>query len=116
VGGQLVDDPENQLEGEWEQLSREELRERLLVAERVMKSLFQRNKELELRVDGSTPEAQITASTDPPPSPRPAKRNEQQPSEEQTLKIEELQLRLEETMAEARRHCENFKSVQTQFT
>ena len=35
------------LKGDLEQLSKEELKERLIVAEMVMKKLFQRNKELE---------------------------------------------------------------------
>jgi len=42
----LIDD-ENDLKGDLDMLSKEDLKERLYVAERVMKTLFQRNKELE---------------------------------------------------------------------
>ena len=42
----LIDD-EKDLKGEFEDLTKEDLKERLFVAEKVMKSLFQRNKELE---------------------------------------------------------------------
>ena len=45
--GQLIDDAQG-LKGEFEVLTKEDLRERLFVAEKVMKSLFQRNKELEM--------------------------------------------------------------------
>lgn len=45
--GSLINDPVNNLEGEMDHLSKDDLKERLLVAEKVMKSLFQRNKELE---------------------------------------------------------------------
>ena len=45
----MIDDPDNFLNGELADLTKEELMERLLVAEKVMKSLFQRNKELEDR-------------------------------------------------------------------
>lgn len=38
---------ENILQGEMDKLSKEDLRERLVVAEMVMKKLFQRNKDLE---------------------------------------------------------------------
>jgi hypothetical protein len=51
MGGNLINDPGNNLEGELGNLSKEELKERLMVAERVMKTLFQRNKELEDRLD-----------------------------------------------------------------
>lgn len=44
--GQLIDDSQG-LKGELDDLTKEDLRERLLVAEKVMKSLFQRNKDLE---------------------------------------------------------------------
>jgi hypothetical protein len=37
----------NVLKGELDQISKEDLRERLVVAEMVMKKLFQRNKDLE---------------------------------------------------------------------
>jgi len=37
----------NNLHGEMDSLSKEDLKERLIVAEKVMKSLFQRNKEVE---------------------------------------------------------------------
>jgi hypothetical protein len=51
LNGAIINDPFNNLEGEMDNLSKEDLKERLLVAERVMKSLFQRNKELEERVE-----------------------------------------------------------------
>ena len=38
---------ENVLKGELDQISKEDLKERLVVAEMVMKKLFQRNKDLE---------------------------------------------------------------------
>ena len=47
VEGSLINDPINNLDGEMDHLSKDDLKERLLVAEKVMKSLFQRNKELE---------------------------------------------------------------------
>ena len=47
IQGDLISDPQNNLEGEMENLSKEDMKERLNVAEKVMKSLFQRNKELE---------------------------------------------------------------------
>lgn len=40
------------LKGELEQLSKEDMRERLVVAEMVMKKLFQRNKDLEDQIEG----------------------------------------------------------------
>jgi hypothetical protein len=43
----LINDPVNNLEGEMDHLNKDDLKERLIVAEKVMKSLFQRNKELE---------------------------------------------------------------------
>ena len=47
VQGTLMNDPNNGLEGELDNLNKEDLKERLIVAEKVMKSLFQRNKDLE---------------------------------------------------------------------
>ena len=47
VQGDLINDPNNNLNGEMENCSKEDLKERLIVAEKVMKSLFQRNKALE---------------------------------------------------------------------
>jgi len=52
IQGDLMSDPKNYLEGEMENLSKEDLKERLIVAEKVMKCLFQRNKELEDRYSG----------------------------------------------------------------
>jgi len=46
----LISDPINNLEGEIGNLTKDDLRERLIVAEKVMKSLFQRNRELEEQV------------------------------------------------------------------
>jgi hypothetical protein len=42
-----MSDPNNGLEGELDNLNKDDLKERLIVAEKVMKSLFQRNKDLE---------------------------------------------------------------------
>lgn len=50
--GNLIDDPENNLQGDYEQLTKEELQERLIVAEKVMKSLFLSNKQLEEKMAG----------------------------------------------------------------
>ena len=47
IEGSIINDPNNNLEGEMDHLSKDDLKERLIVAEKVMKSLFQRNKELE---------------------------------------------------------------------
>ena len=47
VQGDLINDPESGLYGELEDLTKEDLKERLIVAEKVMKSLFLRNRELE---------------------------------------------------------------------
>ena len=47
VQGELMNDPDNGLYGEMDQLNNQDLKERLIVAEKVMKSLFQRNRELE---------------------------------------------------------------------
>lgn len=44
----MIDD-DKELKGELDELTKDDLRERLIVAEKVMKSLFQRNKELEER-------------------------------------------------------------------
>ena len=38
--GDLFNDPENNLHGELDALSKEDMKERLIVAEKVMKSLF----------------------------------------------------------------------------
>lgn len=38
--GNLFDDPEHNLHGDLEQLTKEDFKERLIVAEKVMKSLF----------------------------------------------------------------------------
>ena len=43
----MINDPESGLHGELEDLTKEDLKERLIVAEKVMKSLFLRNRELE---------------------------------------------------------------------
>ena len=43
----MIGDDETGLKGEMVDLSREDLRERLFVAEKVMKALFKRNKQLE---------------------------------------------------------------------
>ena len=51
--GDLFDDPNNYLHGDLEQLSKEDFKERLLVAEKVMKQLFQRNKDLEDKMQGT---------------------------------------------------------------
>ncbi len=42
----------NVLKGDLDQVSKEDLKERLVVAEMVMKKLFQRNKDLEDQVSG----------------------------------------------------------------
>lgn len=47
VKGNLIDDPDNFLHGDLEALTKEELQERLIVAEKVMRQLFQNNKNLE---------------------------------------------------------------------
>ena len=60
IQGDLISDPQNNLEGEMENLSKDDLKERLIVAEKVMKSLFQRNKELE---DKYNLDQKTTAST-----------------------------------------------------
>ena len=43
----------NILKGDLEQVSKEDLKERLVVAEMVMKKLFQRNRDLEDQVQAS---------------------------------------------------------------
>ena len=53
VQGDLFNDPDNNLQGELEALTKEELKERLIVAEKVMKTLFQRNKEIEDKNDAN---------------------------------------------------------------
>jgi hypothetical protein len=40
IEGSLINDPNNNLEGEMDALSKDDLKERLIVAEKVMKSLF----------------------------------------------------------------------------
>lgn len=40
VNGELMNDPENGLYGEMDELNTQDLKERLIVAEKVMKSLF----------------------------------------------------------------------------
>ena len=60
VQGDLINDPVNNLHGEMDSLSKEDLKERLIVAEKVMKSLFQRNKDLE---DKFQAEQKTTAAT-----------------------------------------------------
>ena len=60
VQGDIINDPSNGLGGEMDLLSKEDLKERLIVAEKVMKSLFQRNKDLE---DKAHTEQKTTATT-----------------------------------------------------
>lgn len=60
VKGELINDPEAGLYGEMDQLSAQDLKERLIVAEKVMKSLFQRNRDLE---ENFATDARTTAST-----------------------------------------------------
>lgn len=43
----MIDDPDNYLHGDLDHLTKEDFKERLIVAEKVMKQLFQRNKQLE---------------------------------------------------------------------
>ena len=40
IQGELIDDPNNYLQGDFDQLSKDDFKERLIVAEKVMKSLF----------------------------------------------------------------------------
>ena len=47
ITGDLMNDPDAGLHGEMDKMSIQDLKERLVVAEKVMKSLFQRNKDLE---------------------------------------------------------------------
>lgn len=66
VEGDIIDDPNNNLDGQMDHLSKEDLKERLIVAEKVMKSLFQRNKELEDKQEQKTfasTEQKTSAST-----------------------------------------------------
>ena len=58
--GDLINDPERGLHGEMDELTKEDLKERLIVAEKVMKSLFLRNRELEEKFQA---EQKTTAST-----------------------------------------------------
>lgn len=60
IQGDLINDPESGLYGEMDHLSKEDMKERLIVAEKVMKSLFQRNRELEDKFSG---ENKTTTST-----------------------------------------------------
>ena len=61
VEGDLINDPLNNLEGELDNLTKDDLKERLIVAEKVMKSLFQRNKEIEDRANGEVRTSSTTA-------------------------------------------------------
>ena len=60
VTGDIFNDPGNNLQGELENLTKEDLKERLVVAEKVMKTLFIRNKELEEKAHA---EQKITATS-----------------------------------------------------
>jgi hypothetical protein len=40
IKGDIINDPDNNLNGEMDNLNKDDLKERLLVAEKVMKSLF----------------------------------------------------------------------------
>lgn len=64
VQGELINDPLNNLNGEMDLLSKEDLKERLIVAEKVMKSLFQRNKELEDKYSLDQKTTATTSNTD----------------------------------------------------
>lgn len=48
--GDIINDPDNFLNGQFDHLTKDDFKERLIVAEKVMKSLFQRNKDLEDKV------------------------------------------------------------------
>lgn len=61
IEGDIIDDPVNNLHGDLDLLSKEDFKERLIVAEKVMKSLFQRNKELE---DKAISEIKTTTSNE----------------------------------------------------
>ena len=65
VQGTLMNDPNNGLEGELDNLNKEDLKERLIVAEKVMKSLFQRNKDLEEKY-GQNDQKTSTSTSDGP--------------------------------------------------
>lgn len=54
VKNQPLMNDNNILKGDLEQVTKEDLRERLIVAEMVMKKLFQRNKELEDQAQSDT--------------------------------------------------------------
>lgn len=82
VQGELMNDPDIGLYGEMDQLSNQDLKERLIVAEKVMKSLFQRNRELE---DKAAAEQRTTTST-----------NEAVPSSMNIEKNDELKVELQE--------------------
>ena len=56
----MINDPVSGLYGEMEDLTKEDLKERLIVAEKVMKSLFVRNRELEEKFQS---EQKTTTST-----------------------------------------------------
>ena len=71
TNGSLINDPNNNLEGEMGNLTKEDLIERLLVAEKVMKSLFQRNKELEDKNDRDS-----NYDTPKPPKEQPSQNKE----------------------------------------
>jgi len=60
VQGDLINDPELGLYGEMEDLGKDDMKERLIVAEKVMKSLFHRNRELEEKMNTDD---KTTAST-----------------------------------------------------
>lgn len=62
IKGELFDDPNNNLHGDLDQLTKEDMKERLIVAEKVMKSLFTRIRELEDKNIGSD-EHKVTATT-----------------------------------------------------
>lgn len=123
-----------------EELTKEDLKERLIVAEKVMKSLFLRNKELEekfqtdQKTTASTFEGKPDTSAPSPPDQGQdlAKENtqlkariatlEEQISElnqTQSTKIDDadkplkelMELRLQETMAEAKRHYQSYVDI-----
>jgi hypothetical protein len=58
----MIDD-NNILKGDLEQVSKEDLKERLVVAEMVMKKLFQRNRDLEEMVKPNNPNQTFYMST-----------------------------------------------------
>ena len=132
VQGDLINDPAHNLHGEMDALSKEDLKERLIVAEKVMKSLFQRNKDLEEKFQN---EAKTTAATSHFDQERcSACPSVQAQNETLNQRIEELEkemvklrqgkaeeglsgdpsykalmeVRLQETMAEAKRHHQSY--------